>query len=214
MDRLTNLNTVLSPSTKAATAAAGAIKNALAGLGSLRRHEGPAGVDGGGQERPAAASDRAGSGNSSGAGGGGGRDGIAGSSQEKEAWREKEKAPPSREAETAAAATATAAAEAPAVSEAEPTATPAGAEVAERGADVEGKGDTRVDAADGCEKEATDRKRDDLGRSVRDTALTMRGLAKLYPLSQSFRQAWWFFFGVFFLFFSRASQVFRHFARA
>lgn len=31
------------------------------------------------------------------------------------------------------------------------------------------------------------KERDDLGRSIRDTVLTMRGLAKLYPLSHSFR---------------------------
>lgn len=75
--------------------------------------------------------------------------------------------------------------------EAEPAAKPAAEEVvAEMGA---GKGKEtqrgmiREGGVGACEKEETDRKRDDLGRSVRDTALTMRGLAKLYPLSQSFR---------------------------
>lgn len=68
VDRLTNLNTVLSPSTKAATAAAAAIKNALAGLGALARPEEAAGADPGAKAQPEAA--HGGSGGSRGSGGG------------------------------------------------------------------------------------------------------------------------------------------------
>ena len=190
VDRLTNLNTVLSPSTKAASAAAGAIKNALAGLGSRTRPEGPAGADedavadGQGQRPRASSSDNSSSSSSSSSSGAAGADGGNEFVSSREGWREDKNATPSRNAGTDGA-TATA------VAEAEPLARPATDAFAAAMGAGKGEGAQRGGRGEGeagdCEKKETDRKRDDLGRSVRDTALTMRGLAKLYPLSQSFR---------------------------
>eukprot|EP00903_Cladosiphon_okamuranus_P016280 g15013.t1 len=186
VDRLANLNTVLSPSTNAAAAAAAAVKNALSGLGSLTRPEGPAGADadgGQGRRQTAASSNGADGGNRmSGSAGGGGGEFVS----SREGWREEKKVSPAGGAE-ADGATAVRAAMAPPPAEAEPAARPAAEDAASAMGAGKGGGAQKGGSGEG-EKEETDRKRDDLERSVRDTALTMRGLAKLYPLSQSFRQ--------------------------
>ncbi|CAM9163284.1 unnamed protein product [Scytosiphon promiscuus] len=179
IDRLAHLNTVLAPSTKAAAAVAAALKNALAGLGSLSRTQRTPGT--------AAPAEDVGGGEDSGrrpvkAPAGGLSDTDFESSRE--GWREERGALPRREEEVVGAARAKRASSLAAESE---TAEAAGA-AAGIGGDGHGSERGRKDGNGGDEKENS-KKRDDLGRSIRDTALTMRGLAKLYPLSQSFRQA-------------------------
>ncbi|CBJ26861.1 conserved unknown protein [Ectocarpus siliculosus] len=232
VDRLTDLNTVLSPSTKAAAAAATAIKNALTGLGARRGVQRPASSAGGGggsgddgrTNHSAAADSIHGGGDGDGSGGceranrgeadgggGGGGGGDAEFVSSLEGWREESSTPPPSGARvrSAPAAAATAAAE-PKVTRRQGPASAAAPYRAAGGTAEEAlptrevrkgetdryAGDSGGGSKDGAEPERNDeekkrdndRKRDDLGRSVRDTALTMRGLAKLYPLSQSFRQ--------------------------
>ncbi|CAB1116291.1 unnamed protein product [Ectocarpus sp. CCAP 1310/34] len=235
VDRLTDLNTVLSPSTKAAAAAATAIKNALTGLGARRGVQHPASSSGGGSSgggssgddgrtnHSAAADSIHGGGDGDGGGGSerenrleadgggsGGGVGDAGFVSSREGWREERSTPPpSGEEVRAMPAAATAAAEPKVTQRRGPASaaapSPAAGATAEETSSTRGEregetdryaGDSGGGSNDGVEPERSDeekkrdndRKRDDLGRSVRDTALTMRGLAKLYPLSQSFRQ--------------------------
>lgn len=222
IDRLAHLNTVLSPSTKAAAAAAAAIKNALARVGALRKAGGPertgsvgedaANADSGREQQFAATavSDDDIGGNGSGGGGSGGGGGGGGDEfvSSDRGWREERDAPSGGFRATATGAeaptavleaereAATRRGAAPASSSSSSSAADAAAAAARTGAaevpaETERRADRGAEArtvpcADGAEEE-TDRKRNDLGRSVRDTALAMRGLARLYPLSQSFR---------------------------
>lgn len=157
MNRLSHLNTVL-PSTVAATAAAAAIKEALAGFGNRRRGEPTAAattVDCAerAREERSGGSNSSSSSNSSNSSSSSGSSGSSGSGDGRGIGVTKG----------------------------------LDGNLARGGVDGGGGGSKATGRGGAGGEDGSGKERHDLGRSIRETVLTMRGLAKLYPLSQSFR---------------------------